>query len=208
MSKSAYYTATRMLKNTKGMVGDLPRIYNIDRDVYCLGYASFNQDATSPFARTKVHKGRFEGEANIQNGDLVLDRYDNTKYLVMNIKGVYSGGSNGVTAYKDAALYYVNRTCTVSRAGSETRNKFGRPDASYTEVYTNIPIMSNPQNYSIEEIEETILQTNKIRLSVQSKYALKCRDKIFTSTGQSYIVENIDYDTLDGLLILYVNTSS
>lgn len=204
MSKFAYHTTLRRLKNNNGVVGGLPRIYSIDDDSYWYGYAEVNVDATSPFARVKVHDLRVQGDSTITDGSLIKDRVDNSIYLVMSIKGIYSGG---LVAYKDGTLYLCNTTATIKRFQDGARDTFGKLIIKTpTVIASRIYIMTNPQNYTTIVGQDTIEQANKIKIAIQSKHGVKLKDRIETSTGQNYIVENIDTESLTGMVILYCDT--
>lgn len=204
MSQFAYYTTLRRLKNSNGVIGSLPRIYNVDRNTYTYGYASVNVAAASPFVRTKVHEGRFEGKTDIQDGDLILDRYDNSHYLVMSTKGIYGGGKDGQTAYYDATLYLTNATATVRRLGI-TRDPFYRQIEGFVDVATNVKIMTNPQNFSVNEQPGQVLQENKIKVVLQSKVGVQLHDRLVTDLSDTLIIENIDKSSIRNLWICMCN---
>jgi len=205
MSRFAYNTTLRRLKNNNGVVGNLPRIYNVDRNTYWYGYASVNVAAASPFVRTKVHEGRFEGTSDITDGDLILDRYDNSNYLVMSTKGIYSGGSDGQTAYFDATLYKANAVATIQRQNLGTTDFFGRELEGFEDVATNVKLMTNPQNFSTDDQRDQVLQENKIKVVLQSKVGVKLKDRIVTDLGDTLIIENIDRSSLTNLVICMCN---
>ena len=51
--------AKSMVKNTVGYYNGNPRIYNLDRATYIVGYAQVNMMATTAFSRISVNKGWF-----------------------------------------------------------------------------------------------------------------------------------------------------
>lgn len=208
MSKFAYYTNLRLLKNHNGVVNGEPRILNVDTGNYSYGYVEVNTEATSPFARTKVHDGLFEGDSDIRTGSLILDRSDTRYYLVMSTKAVYNGD---MTAYYDSTCYYVNAICTVSRFTGGTKDFFGKDTVATAQtIYSNVYAMINPQSYDTNVQQDIVGQADKIKIAIKATYDIRVNDRITSPRGKSYIVENIDEDSLidqdgSGLLILYCN---
>lgn len=206
MSLFAAKTTLRRLKANNGIHQGLPRIYNIDRDTYSYGYAEVNTQAASPFVRTKVHDGRFEGTSDVTDGDLIRDRVDNSVYLAMSIKGIYGGGSDGAYAYKDGTLYLCNTTATIKRLDEVAEDVYGRPTTGFVNVATGVYIMVNAQNFSTGDYQETLAQDNKIKVVLQSKNNVKLADRIETAQGDVLVIENIDKSSLTNLWICYCNT--
>lgn len=210
MSKFAYHTTLRRLKNNNGVFNGAKRITNVTTGNSWYGYAEVNTQATSPFARTKVHDGKFVGDSDIRNGHLIKDNYDNSYYLVMSCKGILSGN---LTAYWDATLYFVTATCTVQRFNTGARDSFSGEYTTNTpaNIYTNVYTMINPMNYDTLDQPDVVVQANKIKAAVQSSYTILVNDRIITSRGTTYIVENVDEESLrgedgTGLNILYLNS--
>jgi len=203
MSKFAYNVSLRRLKNNNGVYNGLPRIYNVDRDSYSYGYAEVNVAAASPFVRTKVHDCRLEGNSDVQNGDLIQDRVDSSYYLVMDVKGIFGGGSNGTYAYKDATLYKVSAVATIRRIGDATPDFFGRSTTGFTILASNVKLMVNPQSFGVSEYVEGLNPDNKIKVVLQSKVGVKINDRIETDNGDVLQIENIDKSSLVGLWVCY-----
>lgn len=203
MSKFAYNVSLRRLKNNNGTFQGMPRIYNVDKDSYWYGYAEVNVAAASPFVRTKVHDCRLEGNADVENGELIQDRVDGSYYLVMDIKGIYSGGNNGQYAYKDGTLYKVSAIADIKRINNSTEDFFGRPVTGFNTISSNTKIMVNPQSFSNTELPEGNFAYNKIKVVLQSKVGIKLNDRIETTNGDVFIVENIDKSSLNGLWVCF-----
>jgi hypothetical protein len=197
----------RILKTKVGIVGTNPRIFNVDTKRFSYGYAEVNINASSPFSRTKVHKGWLEGGSDIVEGSLIQDRLDSNYYMVMSVK---KEGWKGEVAYKDVTLYYCNKTCTIQRfSEAKATNAFGRVvDSAPATLHTNVYIMVNPQNYDEQPGKDIILENNKIKLAIQSKYGVQVNDRIVTSEGDTLIVETVDKYSLVGIWILGVDKDS
>jgi hypothetical protein len=191
--------ATSIMKNSVGYYNGNPRIYNVDRSSYSIGFSRVNVDATSPFARTKVNKLWLEGGTDCQEGDLIQDRVDGKYHLVMSLKAEFSGGA---ICYWDGTSYLCNATATVKRHSTTKDEFFGMETSGFTVVATGVQIMVNPQNFSTNDMPEMTVQTNKIKVAVQGLVGVQEKDRIITSLGDQLIVENIDKSSLKGIWIL------
>lgn len=197
--------AKNFVAATKGTYNGSPRIYNIDRNSYITGYAEINDQATSPYSRIKVHKGLFTcNRGDVLPGDLIQDRVDDNKYLVMSIKDKFCGGAS---AYFDCALYFCNTEITVSRfTGTGTKDSFGRAVANAPEViFSNVPVMTDPKNFDTIIHPDRPIEDDKINVYIQSKYAVKVSDRITTPDGDVYEIETIDTAALTNIWICKVN---
>lgn len=197
--------AKSFVKATKGTYLGSPRIYNIDQDVYINGYAEINDQATSSYSRIKVHKGLFTcTSADVLPGDLIQDRVDSNKYLVMSVKDKFCGG---VSVYFDAALYFCNTSVTVSRFSDATvRDKFNRIVESTPEViFSDIPVMTDSKNFDTTTQPDRFVEDNKINVYIQSKYNVKDSDRFTTPEGEVYVIETIDTSSLTNIWICKVN---
>lgn len=199
--RAAADVVNRMLKRN-GIVNRELRIQNIDKGINLLGYVEVNTQASTPFSRTIVHKGWFSGNANIQNGDLVLDRADGRHYLVMSVKPEFSGGRN---AYIDGTLYLAEVVCTIERFDGTTKNAFGRTTSAPEVIATDVHAMINPLTIDSVEYEEREADKSKVKLVVQAKWGVKQHDRITTSLGKKFVVSTIDDASLAGLLVLKVD---
>lgn len=202
--RAAYSVVKRMLKRNGTFEGQ-PRIYNIDRDEYFLGYTEINTMATTAYARTKTHKAWFLGGSNVVSGDLIEDRVDLSRYLVMSLKAEYSGG---LVAYLDGTLYLVTSTCTVLRYDDSEVDAFGRTTKEWAEVHTDVPIMVNPVALDTDSGEDKVRDTSKIKISMQTKFMLQQGDRLETSNGFRYIVRSIDEESLANIYSLQVDKDS
>lgn len=203
MIKMARMTQS-FIKRTMGVVGALPRIHNVDRDTYIVGYAQVNQMATTSFSRIKVNKGfLFCDPADITEGELILDRADSKKYFVMSAKMEMLSGE---AVYLDCALYYCDATASIERWTDGARDTFGRPTQSTPQVlHSDVPIVTNPQTYSSFEQPDRTLAEDKVRIFVQSKLGVKESDRIVTSNGDAYKVVRIDKVSWPGVWTCYVD---
>lgn len=193
------------VKATKGTYQGSPRIYNIDQNKYIYGYAEINDQATSPFSRIKVHKGLFTcSRTDVVAGDLVQDRVDNHKYIVMSIKDKLCGEAS---TYFDCALYYCNTSVTISRFSKEgARDTFGRPIVSTaTPLYTDIPVMTDTKNLLTTSYPDKFIETDKVNIYIQAKYLVNPEDRLITADGDMFVIETIDRGSLNNILILKVN---
>lgn len=203
MSRFAARAVEATLRRNNGSFGDLPRIYNVDRSAYMLGYTEINTQATSTFSRIKTHKGWFEGTANIQDGDLIQDRVDGKHYLVMSLKDEYAGGS---IAYKDGTLYYANTTCTVQRCGAGAKDAFGfETTNTFTTVATGVYIMAQSVTLDVVEYKDQDVAKEKIKVAVQAKVGVQENDRLVTALGDTYKVVSVDKTQIDGLWLLFVD---
>lgn len=199
------YTVHRMLKKV-GVIGGQGRIYNEDTSTYFLGYVSVNPLATTPFSRTIVHKAWFEGESTISNGDLILDRADNNYYLVMSLKREIV---EGVCIFIDGTLYLANKIVSIHRFSDGTKNFFGKDsDPAPTPVYSNVRVMINPNKVDVLEQPDRNISQDKIKIVLPSKFIVKSNDRITTNSGNNYIVITADNESLEGLVILTVDTDT
>lgn len=202
------------LKNGSGSWEGLPRVLNQDSGKYSYGYSQANLDASSPFAATKVSKCWIEANSDIRPGALITDRGDDTEWFVMSSRAQVTAGER---CYWDATLYIVSNRFWVERFVEGAKDAFGRDlDATLTNIVfdkatglipAQIPAMVNPQSYGTNVQQDSIQEANKIRVAVQSKHAIQKNDRLRGADGYSYIVENIDRDSLghNGLHILWVD---
>lgn len=195
-----------MMENFTGWVGNSPRIYNVDKDTYSLGQTKYNPLATTSFARTKVHKGRFTGTADIVHGDVILDRHENNYFLVVSISSEMLGGPN---VFRDATLYWANRTATMWRKGDAgTLDAYRRPiDPSFEQlnIGSTIYIMVNPLTLDIQEQEDRAINNSKIRVAAQAKFGITKNDRLIISSGETYIVETVDNSSFEGISLCNVD---
>jgi len=203
MIKMARMTKS-FIKRTVGMVGDKPRIYNVDRGTYLLGYAQVNQMATTSFSRIKVNKGFLFCEASeVTEGELIQDRADNKKYFLMSAKMEML---NGEAVYIDCALYYCDATATIERWTDGARDTFGRVvDPTPQVLFTDVPIVTNPQTYDTLEQQDRTIAHNKVRVFVQAKLGVKESDRITSSNGDTYKILSIDKVSWPGVWTCYVD---
>lgn len=192
------------IKNTVGTVSGKPRILNVDRGNYVVGYAEVNDMATTAFSRIRVNKGYFFCEpAEIQEGDLIQDRADTKKYLVMSTKVEML---NGECVYLDSSLYYCDATAEIERWTDGVRDTFGMvTDPAPQVIATEVPIVTNPQTFSQLEQQDRMVAQDKSRIYVQAKFGVKESDRITTSHGDTYKVLRIDKSSWPGTWICYVD---
>lgn len=196
--------AKNFVKNTVGKVGSLPRIYNVDKDQYIIGYAEVNQMATTAFSRLRVNKGFFFCEpTEVQEGVLIQDRADTKRYLVMSIKVELL---NGECVYLDSSLYYCDATATIERWTDGVRDSFGMvTDPAPQIIASDVPIVTNPQTFSQLEQQDRMVDQDKSRVYMQAKFGVKESDRIITSHGDTYKVLRIDKSSWPGTWICYVD---
>lgn len=203
MSRFAARAVEAMLRRNNGTVGGLPRIYNVDRAAYMLGYTEINTQATSTFSRIKTHKGWFEGTSNIQDGDLIQDRVDGKYYLVMSLKDEFTGER---VAYKDGTLYYANTTCTIQRGGAGTKDAFGfEASNTFSTVATGVYLMAQSVTLDVVEQKDQDLAKEKIKVAVQAKFGVQENDRLVTALGDTYKVVSVDKTQINGLWMLFVD---
>lgn len=198
--------AKNFVKNTVGKVGNLPRIYNVDKAQYIIGYAEVNQMATTAFSRIRVNKGYFFCDlvdSLIAEGDLIQDRVDNKYYMIMSLKAQYLKGE---TAYLDSTLFFCDSTATIQRFQDGARDSFGRVvDSGPTTIYSDVKIMTSAMNYDVLLQEDRPIAQDKIKLYIQSKFAVKVADRISTNDGNVYKVISINNSDFQGINLLYVD---
>ena len=207
MSKFASRVVSRMLRTRTGIIsGGQPRILNVDRGVSFYGYAEVNTQATSPVARVKQHKAWFIGGASVQDGDLIQDRGDGKYYLVMSLKDELDGGE---VAYIDGTLYYANATCSIQRFGTAGKNAFGRQstDAPVT-IKDGVYIMVNPLSMDVVDHDDRSIPNDKTKIVIQARENVQRNDRLVTSLGDTFIVEDIDRSSINNLWVLKVNQDS
>lgn len=197
-----------LVRRTRGMIGRLPRIVNMDKTpaLEIIGYVEVNKNATTPFSRGKVHKGFFCcGKAGMNNGDLILDRGDDSYYFVMDKKvEIYRGEE----VYVDATMYRCDSVVSVQRFGVDTaKDSFGRAmQSTPSVVHTGAYAMFNPMNFDIKEQQDRVITDNKIKLCLQSKFDVRVADRIITEAGNKYHVTSVDNESLQGLVLYTVDT--
>lgn len=201
--RGAANAATRMIRRV-GMVEGLPRIFNVDASTYTIGYTEINTMATTAFSRTKTHKGWLVGDTDIIDGTRIIDRVDNSKYLVMSLKPEYSGGS---IAFIDGTLFFVNEVCSVSRLGTDV-DDFGRVTGGYGVVQPDVWIMVNPIVVDVIEQPEKIIGKDKIKIAMQASVDIRTNDRITTSTGEIFKVLTFSKSEVENLLMAYVETDT
>lgn len=198
--------AKNFVKNTVGKVGRLPRIYNVDKDQYIIGYAEVNQMATTAFSRLRVNKGYFFCDlvdTFIAEGDLIQDRVDNKFYMIMSLKAQYLKGE---TDYLDSTLFYCDSTATIERFQDSARDKFGRVSTDApTVIYSDVKLMTSAMTYDVMVQEDRLIAQDKIKLYLQSKFAVKVADRITTDDGNVYKVVSINNSDFAGINLLYVD---
>lgn len=203
MSKFAARLSARVLRTRTGTINGLPRILNLDRNEDFYGYVEINTQATSPVARIKTHKAWFAPDAPVYDGDLIQDRADGKKYLVMSLKNEIDGG---VCAYIDGTVYFCNVTANIERFSGATKNAFGRPaEAAGTIVAYDVPLMTTSMNMNVNEQKDQNLAEEKIKVVIQSKFDVRINDRLVCSSGSVYKVNSINRDDLVGLWVLHVD---
>lgn len=203
MSKFAARLSARILRTRTGTIDGEPRMVNLDRNEDFYGYVEINTQATSPVARIKTHKAWFAPESLVSDGDLILDRADDKKYLVMSLKQEVDGG---VVAYIDGTVYFCNVVANIERFSAPTRNDFGRPtEATGSVVATDVPIMTTSMNMNVNEQKDQNLAQEKIKVVIQSKFGVQINDRLICDSGSVYKVNSINRDDLVGLWVLHVD---
>lgn len=194
----------RLLRDYKGMYQGKPRIYNVDRGTWSMGYTEINNQATSPVARIKVHRARFEGASDIVDGDLIQDKATGNYYLCMS---VIPQIIKGESAYKDATLFFADAIVDIERFGTgNTKNAFGRPvDPTPTLIASGIRVMTVSMALDVLEQKDQNLASEKIKIAIQEKYPVVVNDRIKTTKGDVYKVMSVDNSQLLGLQLLYVD---
>ena len=206
--------------NTVGKKGGKGRMYNLDQDTYLVGYAEVNQQAATPFTRTRVHKGFFACDTGqVREGELVEDRVDQKIYLVMSLKNEYL---NDETVYLDGTLYYCDVTVTVQRFEGGTKDTFGRSITSAPVTLADgLYAMCAPQNFSTMEQPDRTVAQDKLAVYMQQTFrctqasanhavgdilSFKENDRLIASNGDTYVINSIDKASLVGIAILKVDT--
>lgn len=192
------------IKNTVGTVAGKPRIYNIDRGLYVVGYAEVNALATTAFSRIRVNKGYFFcPPSDVAEGDLVQDNADSKKYFVTSTKVEML---NGECVYLDSSLFYCDSTATVERWDTGVRDTFGRlTNPTPQVVYTDIPIVTNPQTFDVLEQQDRLISNDKIRIYIQAKNLIQESDRIVANNGEVYKVLRVDKVSWPGILVCHVD---
>lgn len=192
------------IKNTVGTVGGNPRIFNIDKQKYIVGYAEVNALATTAFSRIRVNKGYFFcNPTDVSEGDLIQDNADSKKYFVTSTKVEML---NGECVYLDSSLFYCDSTATVARWDEGLKDTFGRVvDATPQVVYQDLPIVTNPQTFDVLEQQDRTIANDKIRIYMQSKNIIKESDRIIPSNGDTYKVLRVDKVSWPGILVCHVD---
>lgn len=213
--------ARNMCKNSNGSVQGSPRITNKSKaNRAIVGYAEVNTMATTAFSRTKVHKGYFYcAKTDVANGDVILDRDDDVYYFIMSVKS--ERGASDESVYIDGTLYKCDSRIEISRFGvDDTRDTFGRVIAAGAaavvqdpakvvcpgNVITSVFAMNIPKNFDVIMQQDREIAQNKISLCMQAGTNVAVADRIVDlDTNQAYRVTNIDYKSLAGLLLVYVD---
>jgi len=203
MSKFAARLSARILRTRTGTIDGEPRIINLDRNESFYGYVEINTQATSPVARIKTHKAWFMPDAPVGDGELIQDRADDKKYLVMSLKKEIDGG---VCAYIDGTVYFVNVLANIERFSDSSRNSFGRAtEAEGSIVAYDVPIMTSSMSMNVNEQKDQNLAAEKIKVVIQSKVGVQINDRLICDSGSVYKVNSINRDDLVGLWVLYVD---
>ena len=137
-----------------------------------------------------MNKGWFFcSSAEAQPGDLIEDRVDGLKYLIMSVKNQVM---HGETVYLDATLYLCDSTARIERWIEGERDVFGHVvDPSPQVIASDVYIMTNPQNYAVLEQNDRQIAQDKVRIYVQAKYGVRPADRIVASSGDTYRVLQI-----------------
>lgn len=198
--------AKNFIKNTVGKVGNLPRIYNTDKDAYIIGYAEVNQMATTAFSRIRVNKGFLFcplGSSIVAEGDLILDRADNKNYMVMSLKAEILKEE---AAYIDATLFYCDTTATIQRFVEGVKDMFGREVVNTpTTIATNVKIMTSSMNYDVLDKPDREIAQDKIKIYVQRKHDIQEADRVVTEDGEVYKVISVNRKDFVGIDVAYVD---
>lgn len=219
--------ARNMCKNSNGTIEGSPRIINESKsNTGIIGYAEVNTMATTAFSRTKVHKGYFYcPKEAIANGDIIKDRDDNAHYFVMSVKA--ERGARDEVVYVDGTLYKCDSTIEVSRFSVEgTRDVFGRVVADSAAAVVQVPTkvttildtrtvpvlntiiyaMNIPKNFDVITQQDREIAQNKISLCMQAGANIKIADRVTDlETDEVYRVMSIDYKSIAGLKLVYVD---
>ena len=203
-----------LIRKTSGMYGRLPRIVNKDKGLQdangnylgkdIIGYITVNANATTPFSRSKVHKGFFCCDAiDIEDGDLIFDRGDSRYYFVMDSKSqIY----NGETVYIDGTMYRCDSIVEIQRFTEGVRDTFGRSISVAPEtVATNVYAMFNPQNFDVVEQQDRVIAQDKIKVCLQNTVDVKVADRIVVGAHKYHVI-SIDNVSLSKLIMCNVDT--
>lgn len=203
MIKLARFTRN-FVKRTVGTYGGKGRMHNVDRDTYLVGYAEVNQQATTAFSRIRVNKGWFFCEpAEVTEGELIQDRVDAKRYLVMSLKTEFM---NEETVYLDATLYLCDSTASIYRWVDGVKDLFGQEsDPTPQLLVSDVAIMTNPQNYDVLEQKDRQIAHDKIKIYLQAKHNVQEADRITTQNGETYRVLRVDKVSLPNIWICYVD---
>lgn len=203
---------TNFIKRTSGRVKSgnrkIPRCVNKSKapELEIIGYIDVNKNATTPFSRSKVHKGIFcASEADVDNGDLIFDRADQDYYFVMDKKmRMY----NTEEVYIDATMYRCDVVLDIYRFEQGVRDTFGRvvQDAPMlVEGKAGLRAMFNPQNYDVKEQQDRVIPENKIKICLHADSEVKVADRLVTDKGKKYQVISIDEESLNNLVLCIVD---
>lgn len=208
-------------------VRGLGRIKNLNKPTvqyptgrYLIGHVEVNQQASTPFSRTKIHKGYVACEKeDLSEGDLILDIQDNKYYLVMSIKHQALGAE---VVYMDTTLYYCDVTLTIQRFEDSVRDTFGRvTNTAAVTLASGVYAMCNPQNFDTIEQPDRTLAHDKVAVYLQSTFtctttsdshavgdvlSVQEKDRLITNKGTAYIINSIDTTSLNGIYICKVDT--
>lgn len=203
MIKLASFTKS-FIKNTKGTWLKKGRMFNHENSEYLVGFAEINERATTPFARVRVNRGWFFCEPGlIQEGDLVEDRVDERLYLVMSLK---TQVLHGESVYLDATLYLCDSVATIERWVDGERDIFGQVLDPYPiQIADNVPILINPQTFTVLEQQDRPIPQDKVRIYLQAKFKVRPADRIIADNGDAYKVMSVDKVSLPNIWICYVD---
>ena len=204
MSRFASRIAYRIMKRDNGSYDGEPRMYNVTRNTYSYGYVEVNQQASSTFSRIKSHKAWFSGDADVKDGDLLIDRVSGNHYLAMSIVPEYSGGVN---AYLDGTLFYANTTCAVERFdAAPAKSAFGKAILATPGIIASyVWIMVQTITLDVVEKPDQTVAKEKIKVAVQNSVGIKVNDRLVTALGDNYKVVSVDRCDIDGLDLLFVD---
>lgn len=192
------------IKNTVGTVAGTPRIYNIDKQTYIIGYAEVNALATTAFSRIRVNKGYFFcAPSDVAEGDLIQDRADLKKYFVTSTKVEML---NGECVYLDSSLFYCDTVASIERWIEGPKDTFGRAtDPTPQVMYTDLPMVTNPQTFDVLEQQDRLIANDKVRIYLQAKNLVKEADRIVANNGEVYKVLRVDKVSWPGLIVCHVD---
>ena len=172
-------------------------IYDIEGQLRCTEKVHYTRQGISnnDFAHTHKYKGLLEGTTQMQEGDLVVDKTDNSTYLCMAMRlTYYSNQANLWKCDSECSLYHLANTYE----GNKITGK------QMVRIKEDIPCVQKDTNGRIKFFDASLLESTIKLVYMQYTPYVKIADRLLID-GNGYQIDSIDAASVKNVLILQLS---